>query len=143
MEKQQSMNHLYFVKVQAWHKRYLKNKIILKTNKQKSLIECFKILYHFWHQHAAVTVGRVGSSSGRLWRSSGRSQHGGHPALPKFMCICRLWLEFCWYSLMIFLWAFKWSFFAIGWMVVPKKKFHILIPEIFWRWSKANLWWSG
>lgn len=93
----------------------------MRLSWKTGLIECFKILFHSWHQHAGVNMEGCGSS-GRLWRGFGRIPKGGPATLPKFMCVWRLSLGFCWYSLMILLWAFKCSSSAVGWLVVPKKK---------------------
>lgn len=89
VEKQQSMNHLYFIKLQASQKKYLKNKIILEK-KQNSLIEYFKILYHFWHKHATVASGMgwgvpVADCEEVLGGPRSKVQQPS-----KFMCVCRL-----------------------------------------------------
>ena len=109
------MIHLYVIKCQARKKRYLKNEIIQKKQKQKQKnrsVECCKVFSYFQYLYAGVTIGGVFVQVAD-WRAFGRFQEGIPQVFFLSLCVWRFDLEFRRCSLMILLWAFKWSFSAV------------------------------
>lgn len=97
---------------------YLKNEIFLRTQIDWILWDIVLLLTACWSNYEEELV-PVADYRELFERFPG----GGLAALPKFMWVWRCWLGFCSYSLMVLLWAFKWSTSAVDRIVASKNKF--------------------